>query len=250
LADEDKMEYRPWVSGPKELLEHAVGHLSGGTSFDNRIAMISIDNAVELSIKTYLQLPKRIRGTDGPSRKQYEEKSRSFPDLLDLLEEFATDRLDGVSLGDVEGFHRLRNSLYHDGNGVTVDPVHVDSYLQVARIVLKNLLGISVDAPGTPPPHSLLGRLVLMWGEFEQLARKLAQSHLPKAKHHVGPAIAIIDGLVTKGVLSGEFRSRVEKVVRARNEFVHGVSVPTDDQLLPLLSELEKLLGTLHKATT
>ena len=115
--------------------------------------MISIDNAVELAIKTYLQLPKRVRRTEGPSRKQFDEKSRSFPDLLDLLEEFATDRLDGVSLGDLEGFHRLRNALYHDGNGVTVDPVHVDSYLQVARILLKNLLGISVDEPGTPPPH-------------------------------------------------------------------------------------------------
>ena len=206
------MDHRPWISGPKELLEHAVGHLAGATSFDYRIAMISIDNAVELAVKTYLQLPKRVRRTDGPSRKQFDEKSRSFPDLLDLLEEFATDRLDGVSLGDLEGFHRLRNALYHDGNGVTVDPVHVDSYLQVARILLKNLLGISVDEPGTAPPHSLLGQLVLKWGEFEQAARQMARFHLPKAKHIAGPALGIIDGLVAKGVLDGAFRSRVEKV--------------------------------------
>jgi len=88
------MNHRPWISGPKELLEHSVGHLAGATSFDYRIAMISIDNAVELAIKTYLQLPKRVRGTEGPSRKQFDEKSRSFPDLLDLLEEFAADRLE------------------------------------------------------------------------------------------------------------------------------------------------------------
>jgi len=32
--------------------------------------MISIDNAVELAIKTYLGLPKRIRGYEGPTRKR------------------------------------------------------------------------------------------------------------------------------------------------------------------------------------
>ena len=121
------MTLRPWTSGPKELLQHAVDHLTNGTAFDCRIAMISVDNAVELAIRTYLGLPKRVRGSEGPTRSQLEEKSRSFPDLLDLLERFAADKLDGLSLGDLEGYHRLRNALYHDGNGVTVDPVHVET---------------------------------------------------------------------------------------------------------------------------
>src|SRR5262245_49212149 len=93
------MTGRPWTSGPKELLEHAVGHLAQGTAFDYRIAMISVDNAVELGIRTYLGLPKRVRGSDGPSRKALEEKGTRFPDLLDLLEQFGAGRLDGVSLG-------------------------------------------------------------------------------------------------------------------------------------------------------
>jgi hypothetical protein len=63
------MTTKPWTSGSKELLEHAVGHFAHGTSFDYRIAMISLDNAVELAIRTF--------------------------------------RLDGVSLGDLEGYHRL-----------------------------------------------------------------------------------------------------------------------------------------------
>ena len=79
---------KPWTEGPSELLQHAADHLALGSDFDRRMAMISIDNAVELAVKTYLQLPKRVRGTDGPSRKEFEEKSRSFPDLLDLLENF------------------------------------------------------------------------------------------------------------------------------------------------------------------
>ena len=47
--------------------------------------MISIDNAVELMIKTGLGLPKRITGL-AIARKQYVEISESFSALLDGLE--------------------------------------------------------------------------------------------------------------------------------------------------------------------
>jgi hypothetical protein len=59
------MTEKPWISGPKELPDHAKSHLQSREAFDCRIAMISIDNAVELAIRTYLGLPKRMRDTDG-----------------------------------------------------------------------------------------------------------------------------------------------------------------------------------------
>lgn len=241
------MNGRPWTSGPKELLEHAADHLAQGSAFDYRIAMISVDNAVELGIRTYLGLPKRVRGSDGPSRRQLEEKGKVFPDLLDLLEEFGAGRLDGVSLGDLEGYHRLRNALYHDGNGVTVDPVHVDSYVQIARVLLRNLLDISIDEPGTPPPHSSLGLLVLKWSAFEQTLRQLAKNYLPKRKHEWGPVTSIVDGLIAKGVVEGAIRPKVDKVARARNIAVHGVSVPTDAELRRVLKELDQLQSVFER---
>jgi len=82
------------------------------------------------------------------------------------------------------------------------------------------------------------------------LARNLAVYHLPNVRHIVGPAVGIIDGLVGKGLLNGEFRSRVAKVARARNDFVHGASVPTDRQLRPLISELDELLAALRTVGT
>ena len=45
------MTVKPWIEGPLELIKHALEHLKLETGFDNRIAMISIDNAVELMIK-------------------------------------------------------------------------------------------------------------------------------------------------------------------------------------------------------
>ncbi|SFN90801.1 hypothetical protein SAMN05660284_02499 [Formivibrio citricus] len=85
--------------------------------------MISIDNAVELMIKTYLGLPKRITGLV-ITRKEFAELSEGFPSLIDGLEQHAPDKLDGIDLGTIEWYHRLRNELYHQGNGLTVEPTY------------------------------------------------------------------------------------------------------------------------------
>jgi len=49
-----------WKKDPLELLEHGKSHIMIGSDFDLRIAMISIDNAMEVAIKTYLNQNKRI----------------------------------------------------------------------------------------------------------------------------------------------------------------------------------------------
>lgn len=238
---------KPWISGPKELLDHAITHMASKSPFDCRIAMISIDNAVELAIKTFLGLPKRVRRSDGPSRKKLQEASQRFPDLLDLLEEYADDRLDGIDLGDIEGYHRLRNTLYHDGNGVTVDPRHVDTYLQISKIILRNLLGIEPEEVGHMPPTASVGELVLSWANLERLVRDLAKSHVPKGKSLRVPVVNVVDALIGKGVLSGSFRSRLEKVSQVRNAFVHGISIPPQSELSELISELNKLIAEIQK---
>ncbi|MBU4348044.1 hypothetical protein KJ671_00870, partial [Patescibacteria group bacterium] len=73
---------KPWCEGPLELLNHAEEHLRLGSDFDNRIAMTSIDNSVELMIKTYLGLPPRVNKIK-LSRKKYEEIIESFPSLIE-----------------------------------------------------------------------------------------------------------------------------------------------------------------------
>jgi len=241
------MNSKPWTSGPQELIDHAIQHLKGKSAFDCRIAMISIDNAVELTIKTFLGLPKRIRGSDGPGRRELEEAGFSFPDLLDLLEKYGQDRLAGVDLGDIEAYHRLRNALYHDGNGVTVDPQHVDGYLQVAKAVVKNLLGIDFDSAQEPPATDV-GTLVLQWAALEFAVRRLAEKHLPKQKSLGIPLVEIVDGLVSKRILDGSFRSRLEKVARARNGIVHGIALPPAKDLTNVISELVKLRSELPPA--
>ncbi len=235
-----------WTAGPKELLDHAITHLSVGKAFDYRISMISIDNAVELAIKTYLGLPKRIRGIEGPSRKRLEEASSNFPDLLDLLEEFAGNQLTGIELGDIEVYHRLRNTLYHDGNGVTVDPEYVDSYLQIAQVLLKNLLGVKLETEESSLPSSSLGYLVSKWAVLVEEVRNLHEMHIKKEINLSEPILHTVDRLITNGILDSKFRSRLRIVNNARNKLIHSVSTPLDEKSVDeIVKELDELIAHL-----
>lgn len=109
-----------WASGAIELLRHADSHIHLETAFDRRIAFISIDNAVETCVRTFLSLPKSKSGTSVP-RKDLDDVENSFPGLLALLWKHAGVRLTGIDEADIEHYHRIRNKLYHDGTGLSVD---------------------------------------------------------------------------------------------------------------------------------
>lgn len=127
------MGLQPWVTGPKEILQHGLSLLHEDFDRNRRLALLSIDNAVELTIKTYLGLPKRVTGIQ-ISRRDFAEISDSFPKMLDALEEHASEFLKGIDLGDIEWFHRLRNQLYHQGNGLTVAREQVEVYAELAKL--------------------------------------------------------------------------------------------------------------------
>jgi hypothetical protein len=139
------MKEGPWTSGPQELLNHARDHLDKGTDVDHRFAMISVDNAVELMLRTYLTLPKRVTGIRLTAN-QREEATRYFPTALAAVESLAAKRLSAVPLGEVEWFHGIRNTLYHEGNAITVQRDKVLQYLQHAEALMEALFG-----PGQPP---------------------------------------------------------------------------------------------------
>ena len=99
--------YLPWATGPGEILRHGLDLLKNDSDTNRRLAMISIDNAIELMIKTFLGLPKRVNGLAIP-RKEYQEMAESFPKLLDGLEQRAPEKLDGIDLGTIEWYHRCK----------------------------------------------------------------------------------------------------------------------------------------------
>ena len=92
------MKEKPWLSGPKEILHHAMQLISYNNESNYRLAFLIIDNAVELIMKTYLSLPERVTGLK-ISRKDYDENTQSFPNLLRFLEKNAPEKVHGFDLG-------------------------------------------------------------------------------------------------------------------------------------------------------
>jgi hypothetical protein len=236
------MTQAPWASGPGEILQHGISLLQRDTDVNRRLAMLSIDNAVELMIKTYLGLPRRVTGI-GLSRAEYNEISENFPALLDAIDRHASDKLDGINLGEIEWYHRLRNELYHQGNGLTVEREKVEVYAELAKLLFKNLFGVGivVREQGT----ELLGRFMEAWVRLEQAAGKLVAKKGNSSRSTL-PMRDLIYQLTSLGFIDQVTAKEVEHLRMVRNEVVHG---RTDSKTLirPEMAErLEAIVGQLE----
>jgi hypothetical protein len=212
-----------------------MGHLnSDPTDFDRRIALLSIDNAVELMIKTYLSQPRRALGQHIP-RKRLEEISDSFPQLLDALEEFGKDRLGTIDLSDIEWFHWLRNELYHAGNGLTIEKQKVLVYAQIAEQLFVNLFKIPPAQQAKPDTT----------GEFLGLVSQLQT---------IGNELAKMDGISdnTMGYTMGYQPSYLaltkrfsdyEQIRSFRNNLVHSTVSQSEADLQKYIVRLKSMLS-------
>ena len=239
------MKNHPWVSGPSEILRHGFALLRDDTDVNRRLAMISIDNSVELMIKTYLGLPRRVTGIT-ISRRKYQEVSERFPDLLDALEENAADKLDGIDLGEIEWYHRVRNELYHQGNGLTVERDKVEVYAELARILFQNLFGCQLTVEDSIQTDKL-GVHMSNWLTIEQLLNRLALLTYKNFQQGSKPNEATIPYFLLRvGTIDKSFASELEEMRMIRNGVVHGQvdygSVITEE----LLQRLENIAQTLR----
>jgi len=218
---------KPWISGPKELIKHAIAHLHGKSSdFDLRIAFISIDNGVEVMIKTYLGLPRRVKDIPSPTRREL-ESAFGFPDILDLLEKFAPQHLEGIELGEIEWYHRIRNSLYHDGNGITVEKKHVETYLGLAKILFENLFQEKLEDLKSDRQISSNEVYLEKWLELERRIWTMGlNSGIRKVQYRHGGLVAT--ELKEKGLISDNDYNEILKIFKLRNGLAHGSNLSPD----------------------
>jgi len=209
----------PWAGGPREILRHGLELLRRDSDTNRRLAMIAIDNAVELMIKTYLGLPKRVTGLT-ISRKEYQDIAESFPALLDALEKHASDRLDGIDLGVIEWYHRLRNELYHQGNGLTVERDKIEIYAELANLLFSNLFGQKL-VERLSPESELVGEFMMSWSALERGLRETASttSMLGAGPTRIGDVVRSARDL---GLLDPKEIAELDKLRQLRNMVVHG----------------------------
>lgn len=234
----------PWASGPGEILRHGIGLLEEDSDTNRRLAMIAIDNAVELMMKTYLGLPQRITGLK-ISRSEYQEFAESFPKLLDALEKYAGDKIDGIDLGAIEWYHRIRNELYHQGNGLTVERDKVEIYAELASVLFESLFGFRLVKP-EEDETVILGEFMRAWVLFEKTLINAAS--MLSVDTHGRPIMPLrmVGMLASEGFISTVELNEINQLRQIRNQVVHGV-VDYKDTLNPeMVERLISITGDLQ----
>ena len=221
------MNNQPWASGISEILKHGLSLLEKDTDSNRRLAMISIDNAVELMIKTYLGLPERVIGFK-ISRKELSEITAGFPNLLNGLEKYGVNKLSGVNLGEIEWYHRLRNELYHNGNGLTVEREKVVIYSELAKLLFKNLFDYEITPELTT--EKTIGRFFRAMATLMDLAPK----HILQMNIH-------------NNIIDKDIEDRIFKLYEIREKIILGTL--DYDMLLTQksISEAENLIDFLNE---
>jgi len=227
-----------WISGIKELIEHAVPLIDSGEESNLRIAMICIDNAIELMIKSYLALNKRMLGVEF---EEYKKGIKSFPKMLNLLQKYSNDKISLDELDKIEYFHMIRNNLYHQGSGISVIKSFVSKYVILAQDLLSRLFQFELIL--------ITDDISRKQGEFLHLFRKievnlrnfaLTQSLIPLISKPY-TTNKIISVLLDSKKIPYEFANKLANVYHYRNEYVHGLKEINRDEFENILEDLKGL---------
>jgi hypothetical protein len=135
----------PWANGPFELIVHAEAHLIDADDFDRRIALISFDDAIEVSIATYLTLQPIQRGNRSYSRADVDKWMNNYHTKIEFLEKELQTR--GLSW-DVDKSHILwahdqRNVQYHGGQKGVPDKHVLEIILRASLWVFSTLFDVT-----------------------------------------------------------------------------------------------------------
>jgi hypothetical protein len=246
------MAQRFWAYGPAEILQQALSLLKNDTEANRRLALLAIDDAVALIIKTYLGLPKRTTGTS-LSRKRYREISENLPALLETLTANANDRLDGlftadlrygVFANDLERYHSLKDQLYTKGRSLTVKRDQVVVYAELARLLFRDLFGTELQR------EPAFARFMTAWLKLEKVWKLLIkQSGKFHGRIPLSPGFAF-ERLHQLGLISGFTQRELVSLRRIRDEVVigrTGISIITPDTVERLTSITRRLEQKLSK---
>lgn len=235
------MTQNPWLSGCYELLEHGIEHFLKDSEFDRRLAMISIDNALELAVKTYISRNLRVLNI---KRKDYNNIKRDFSKLLSLILKVAPNKINEQELSSIEHNHELRNNLYHEGIGISVNKEIVKLYSEEAISVISKLYEVD------------LSYLLKKVGIFNFIKKfKVLENEWQRIE--LSMLIFILDGLLSSGLTIKERISELASkgiISNVQNEnlieifnFIQMINSKTDKITFQELDKIDELIEILRE---
>lgn len=132
---------KPWATRPFELITHGEIHFRRGSDYDRRLALISFDNSIEVSVTTYLRLKPIQRGGKSYSKEDLAKWLNNYHTKLDFfLEENKSRGLPEHQSKDViVWYHDQRNEQYHGGSSGVPEQNTLEGIRQAALWVFSVL---------------------------------------------------------------------------------------------------------------
>jgi len=168
------MSHTTWMIGPLELIKFALEQIHNSSDVSRRIALIHIDNAVEIMLRVFATVPQRDGGLGIPQK----DVPNNFPELLKLIGDRVPDRFNGVSLTELERCHRMRNSLYHEWDGTTVNRSVLDIHAKNVRALFENLFSVAIPDVPKPVSEDNLRDLKVLWDRLSGKLRELNERRM------------------------------------------------------------------------
>jgi len=175
----------PWIYGPLELIKHAEEHQIANGDFDRRIALIGYDNAIEVSLSTYLQLhPAQRRGAEYP-KERVNTWLTNYHSLLDFFfDEFMKNlgQAPPIARKTIIHYHNLRNNLHHEGKYFVPPERDIQGARKAALYIFSTLFNINVEEllKDSPILHTPITKKFTFHGSGNDIF---------KIPLHVGPAL-------------------------------------------------------------
>lgn len=245
------MEENPWLNGCYELLKHGIDHFLNDTEFDRRIAMITIDNALELSIKTYISRNLRVLNI---KRKDFNNFKQDFLKLLNMISKIAPDKISNQELSSIEHNHELRNNLYHEGIGITVNKEIVKQYAKEVISLISKLyevdLGNLINKLGI---FKYIKKINILWKEWRRyeldmlifVLNDYIESDLTREEQ--------VSMLLSKGIISiaqGQFLLKINNLfesIHSKSEKLSIQEFRNIDDMIARLKEINNYFADLNK---
>ena len=140
------IDLKPWVIRPFELIFHAEVHYRNGSDYDRRMALISFDNSIEVSITTYLTLKPLQRNNRKYKKEDVQKWLNNYHSKLDFFSEEIKNRglPEYKEKSEIAWYHDQRNEQYHGGSS-GVPPKNVLDGIRQAALWIYSVLFDTVD---------------------------------------------------------------------------------------------------------
>lgn len=135
---------KPWATRPFELIVHGEIHFRRGADYDRRLALVSFDNSIEVTIAAYLKLNPAHRGDRSYPAAEVANWLRNFHTRVDFfLDENKNRGLpEHKSKEEIVWYHNQRNEHYHGGGASVPEKTTLDGVRQSALWIFSVLFEV------------------------------------------------------------------------------------------------------------